>query len=143
MNVSRETIYSGLFAAFSGIAGFNTVSRKLRHWSDVPGNEQPALFQIQKGENIEQQRGLHPKYLLEVELYVYAFSSDSNVAPATIINPLLDAVEALLAAPVGQDAQTLGIAGVSHIWIAGHIETDEGVLGDQTVAVIPINIMTT
>jgi hypothetical protein len=143
MNVSRETIYSGLFAAFSTIQGFNTVSRKLKHWSDVPGNEQPALFQIQKGETIQQTRGLRAKYDLDAELYLYAFSNDASVSPSSIINPLIDAVENMLRPLPGQDAQTLGIAGVSHVWIEGRIETDEGVLGDQTVAIIPIKILTT
>ena len=60
-----------------------------------------------------------------------------------MLNPLLDAVVAALA-PGGADlavnAQTLGGL-VSHCWLAGKIETDEGALGGQAVAILPVEIV--
>ena len=57
-----------------------------------------------------------------------------------VLNPLLDAVEAALAPdPVGH-VQTLGGL-VSHCWIAGRIQTDEGVPGGQAVAIVPVEIL--
>jgi hypothetical protein len=136
----REPIYAALFALAAGAASFVTVSRRLRHWSDVGAAEQPALFMIQKSENAEERRPLPVKWRASVDLYLYAQAPDELTLPATVLNPLLDAVEAALAPdPVGH-VQTLGGL-ASHCWIAGRIQTDEGVLGGQAVAIIPVEIL--
>lgn len=141
--MNREAIYGSLFALLAGAGGFVTASRRLRHWSDVAAPEQPALFMVQKHETATRRPGLPPRWTLAVDLFVYARAPD-DVSPAgPVINPLLDAIEAALA-PLGQDAarnaQTLG--GLAYqAWIAGQVETDEGVLGGQAVAIIPIEII--
>ncbi len=134
----REPIYSALFALLSGCAPFVTASRRLRHWSDVGPAEQPALFVVQKSETAERRAGLPTKWRASVDVYVYAHAPDETTAPATALNPLLDAIEAALA-PQGA-VQTLGGL-ASHAWIAGKIETDEGVLGGQAVAILPVEIL--
>lgn len=141
MNTARETIYAALFSKVSGIAGIVTASRRLWHWSDVPPASQPALYMAQRSETAVQLRGVPPKWTLAVDLYLYAYSgNDHNAIPAQKLNPLIDAIEtALLPSPGG--FQTLGGL-VSHCWIAGKIETDEGFLGPQAVAIIPIEIVT-
>jgi hypothetical protein len=81
-------------------------------------------------------------WTLGVELYVYAHASDPYVAPATVLNPLVDAIEAALAPIVVTGVQDLGLpAMVQHAYIAGKIATDEGVLRDQAVAIIPVEIL--
>jgi hypothetical protein len=81
-------------------------------------------------------------WTLLVDLYVYAHASDPYVAPATVLNPLIDAVEAALAPLAATGVQDLGVPGmVQHAYIAGKIETDEGVLRDQAVAIIPVEIL--
>jgi hypothetical protein len=136
----REPIYAALFALVAGAASFVTISRRLRHWSDVGAAEQPALFMTQKSENAEERRPLPVKWRASVDLYLYAQAADELTSPATILNPLLDAVEMALAPdPVGH-VQTLGGL-VSHCWIAGRIQTDEGVLGGQAVAIVPVEIL--
>jgi hypothetical protein len=138
--MTREPIYAALFALAAGAASFATVSRRLRHWSDVGAAEQPALFMTQKSENAEERRPLPVKWRASVDLYLYAQAPDELTPPATILNPLLDSVEAALAPdPVGH-VQTLGGL-VSHCWIAGRVQTDEGVLGGQAVAIVPIEIL--
>lgn len=142
--MNREQIYAALFNLVSTCYPFTTASRRLRHWSDVNASEQPAIFQVQKTENVQQSRGRDPKHTMDAELYIYAQAPDDLTSPATVLNPLLDAIEAALA-PTGQDlvtanAQTLGGL-VSHCWISGKIQTDEGVLGGQAVAIIPIEIV--
>jgi hypothetical protein len=65
-----------------------------------------------------------------------------SAAPATILNPLLDALEAALAPSPATGIQNLGLpAMVQHPYIAGKIETDEGVLGDQAIAIVPVEIL--
>ena len=59
-----------------------------------------------------------------------------------MLNPLVDAVEASLAPAATTGLQDLGLPSmVQHAVIAGKIETEEGVLGDQAIAIIPIEIL--
>ncbi len=138
--MTREPIYAALFALLSGAANFTTASRRLRHWSDVASAEQPALFMAQKGETAEQRAPLPPKWRARVDVYVYAQAPDETSAPAAAMNPLLDAIETALAPDAVTHVQTLGGL-AAHCWISGRIETDEGVLGGQAVAIVPIEVL--
>ena len=138
--MNREPVYAALFALVQNAAPFVTASRRLRHWSDVAAAEQPALFAIQKSETAEERRPLPVKWRARVDLYLYAQAPDELTPPATVMNPLLDAVEAALAPDPASHVQSLGGL-VQHCWIAGRIETDEGVLGGQAVAIVPIEIL--
>lgn len=142
--MNRETIYAALFAKLSASAGYVTTSRKLRHWNDVSSEEQPALFVAQRSEVVERPRGLPPKWALTVDVYVYvstAAQQDSSVIPSQMLNPLIDALEAALAADdLANNACTLGGL-VSRCYIDGAIETSEGTLGDQEVAIVPVTIV--
>jgi hypothetical protein len=141
--IAREPIYAALFDLVAGAAGFVTAERRLRHWSDVAPAEQPALFMTQKSETgAVKALGAPPVWSLAVELYLYAHSSDPHLSPAAILNPLVDAVEAALAPMPATGMQDLGLPSmVQHAMIAGKIETEEGVLGDQAIAIIPIEIL--
>jgi hypothetical protein len=141
--MNRETIYSTLFSTIQGIAagaGVVTISRRLMHWSDVPAIEQPAIYQIQRHEDPIQQRLMPTKWHLNVDLYVYVNTgTDPKASPAIMLNPILDALEVLF--PTDADhLQTLGGL-CSHCWISGRIETSEGTLGAQEVAIVPIEIL--
>lgn len=141
--ISREAIYGALFGVLETAADFVVVDRRLRHWSDVAPAEQPALFAAQKSETASiKTLGAPTVWTLAVDLYLYAHSSDPYLAPATVLNPLLDAVEAALAPSATTGVQDLGLpAMVQHAYISGKIETDEGVLGDQAVAIVPVEIL--
>lgn len=139
----RETIYSTLFSTIQGVSslvGIKTISRRLLHWSDVPASEQPALFQVQRHEDPIQQKGLPTNWKLYADLYVYVNTGDDpKASPSIKLNPILDALEALFP-PTENNLQTLGGL-CSHCWICGRIETSEGVLGAQEVAIVPIEIL--
>jgi hypothetical protein len=141
--IAREPIYAALFALIESAADFVTAERRLRHWSDVAPAEQPALFQSQKSEVAAVKAlGAPTVWTLGVEFYLYVHSSDPYQAPATVLNPLIDAVEAALAPAATTGVQDLGLpAMVQHAYIAGKIETDEGALGDQAIAIIPVEIL--
>jgi hypothetical protein len=141
--ISREPIYAALFERAAGATHFVTVGRRQRHWSEMTPAEQPALLMKQKSEvALVPAPGAPTVWTLAVELYVYAHAGDPYVAPATVLNPLLDAVEAALAPSPATGMQDLGVpAMVQHAWIAGKIEITEGVLRDQAVAVIPVEIL--
>ncbi len=141
--ITREPIYAALFERVAGAADFVTTGRRLRHWSGMAPAEQPALFMRQKQEVAKVPTlGAPTVWTLVVELYLYAHSSDPYLAPAMVLNPLIDAVEAALAPSAATGLQDLGLpATVQHAYIAGKIETDEGVLRDQAVAIIPVEIL--
>ncbi len=136
---SREAIYAALFALVSATPGIRTSSRRLRLWPDVSPADQPAIFMSQIGETAETTTNLATRWRLQVEFYLYVHTQESTNSPASALNPLVDAVVNALMPP-NQEKQTLG--GLVHYCrINGQIKTDEGVLGDQAVAIIPVEIM--
>ena len=141
--ISREPIYAALFGRVAGAVLFVTAGRKLRHWSDLTAAEQPALFMRQKFEVVTVTAlGAPTMWKLGVELYVYVHASDPYIAPTAVLNPLLDAVQSALAPAPVTGLQDLGVPEmVQHACIAGKIEITEGVLRDQAVAVIPVEIL--
>lgn len=139
--MNRELIYQTLFDMLSGIPGIITASRRLQHWSDVPANAQPALFQSQKTTLYTPKKGFPAKVTLQCEIYLYTNSgNDLTVTPSTQMNALTDLIDAALAPSPVTGFQTLGDT-VSHCWIEGEIITDEGALGPQAISIIPINIL--
>jgi hypothetical protein len=141
--ISREPIYAALFGQVVGAAHFVTIGRKLRHWSDLTAAEQPALFMRQKFEVATVTAlGAPIVWKLVAELYVYAHASDPYIAPTTVLYPLLDAVQSALAPNQVTGVQNLGVPEmVQYAGIAGKIEITEGVLRDQAVAIIPVEIL--
>lgn len=137
--INREAIFAALFAAVSSAAQFNTKSRKLKDFGEVSPADQPALFQTQGKETAVSPYRQPTRWTLHASLYVYAHQNSLDKLPSTALNDLIDAIEAKLA-PGPDGEQTLGGL-VSHCRIVGDIETDEGVLGDQAVAIIPIEIV--
>jgi hypothetical protein len=152
VNATREQIYAALFAKLQGLGPVSqggsgavaTVSRRLLHWRDVRPEQQPAIYMVQRREKPNEARGRTAYWDMLVDLYVYAHAGvDPTASPAPAVNAILDAIEAQLAPEPATGAQTLGGL-VSHCWIdpAG-IETDEGALGEQAVAIVPIGIRAT
>lgn len=141
--IIRESIYGALWAIGSSAASFASTNRRLRHWSDVAPAEQPALFMAEKGGQAATKRlGSPIVWTLYAEFYIYAHSSDAYLPPGMILNPLLDALEAALAPAPATGVQHLGLPEmVQHAYIAGRVETDQGVLGDQAIAILPIEIL--
>lgn len=143
MYSTRETIYAALFAKVSAAASFVTVSRRLKHWADVSPGDQPALFQAQVDETVQTIPGLNSVFILRVDLYIYANTAgDSTLSPSTILNPLIDAVTTALQFDRVTNKQTLGGL-VEYCVVEGRIATDEGVLGDQGVCIIPVSMKST
>jgi hypothetical protein len=139
----REDVYGGLWAKLSTIPGFVTKSRRLKHWNDVPLDKQPALFMAQTGEIPNTTTAQPGKWQMRVDLYVYA-STKKDKEPGPIINPLLDAICNLVNKQNPITGRTdLNIPGVHTCRIEGNIEVDEGTLGDQAVAIIPVVILAT
>jgi hypothetical protein len=141
--MNREAIYSALFARLQNAYAWNTASRRLLHWSDVTALQQPAMFLAQAGEQPQTISHQPSKWKLNVKVWVYAnCQTAAGPAASSVLNPLLDAVQAAIA-PNGSGLETQTLGGlVEWVRIEGNIETDEGLLGDQAVAVIPVTLLT-
>ena len=141
--IVREKIYTALWELGANAARFASANRRLRHWTDVAPAEQPALFMSEKGGQAAIKKlGAPIVWTLYAEFYIYAHSSDPYLAPVTILNPLLDAFEAALAPSPTSGIQNLGLPQmVQHAYISGKIQTDEEVLGDQAIAIVPVEIL--
>ncbi|MBV8061458.1 MAG: hypothetical protein JO253_08065 [Alphaproteobacteria bacterium] len=136
----RENIYAALFALIQAVPNVKVYSRKLAHWADCP--EFPALYVHQKDEAVVKTgRRLPSKHTMHAEVYIYVQAPD-GVLSATLLNNLVDAVQLSLAPPNPgiENRQTLS-GQVEDCWIDGPIMTDEGVLGQTGVAIIPISIL--
>lgn len=140
--MQRESIYSALFTRLSGIAGLKTKSRILKHWNDVSPELRPALFMSQSTETPITNTGEASKWLLSIDVYVYVATDGTN-PPGTVLNPILDAIEAIFPLHPITGKHTLDAPGVEWARIEGAIQTDEGTLGNQAVAIVPIQILAT
>ena len=143
---TRESIATALFNLLVATTGVQTYSRRLQHWSDVNSADMPALFLTQGSEAFEEsgaKMGLVPVKKMTFTAYLYAHSGGLvGSIPATVLNGLVDAIEAALRPNLATgQKQTLGGL-VIHCYIAGTVQTDEGVLGDTGVAVVPIEVLT-
>ena len=140
--IIREVVYAALWTLGSTAGTFASANRRLRHWTDVAPIEQPALFMSEKGGHaVIQALGAPIAWTLYADFFIYVHSSDPYAAPATILNPLVDALERALA-PSPTGVQNLGLPMmVQHAYISGKIETDEGVLGDQAIAIVPVEVL--
>ena len=141
--IVRETIYAALWELGASAARFTSTNRRLRHWADVAPAEQPALFMSEKGSQAAIKKlGAPIVWTLFAEFCMYAHSSDPYLPPSAILNPLLDALEAALAPSPTTGIQNLGLPlMVQHAYITGKLQTDEGVLGDQAIAIVPVEIL--
>lgn len=147
MIITRETIYKAFWdKALTAIdrsskwSPFKTTNRRLRHWNNVPADEQPAMFMVEHQQVVHQTKGLPPIWMFHTSLFVYDnCGGDSSAIPGQRMNNLIDAIDDAFA-PV-RDYQTLGGL-VSHCWISGPIDIYEGYEGmmDQSVAIIPFEI---
>jgi hypothetical protein len=139
----RETIMQALFNLVSSSASFATASRRLKLWSDVGKAGTPALFQYERDDVYSNGKNYLPIMEMNVDLFIYTKPGlDSGVTPISILNPLLDAIDAALAPNPVTHRQTLGGL-VSHVWIDGKIMKDPGDLDGDGVAVIPLKILAT
>ena len=154
MTIAREPIFAAHFALLQAIttgsppaSPFKTTSRRLRHWTDVPESERPYLCQAQGN---EEHAWTHPALEAEIKLhaklYIYVVNgSGDDAAPGTVLNPLLDAIQALYgpgATDPNTRKQTLGGL-VKHARIEGEVLTFEGTLGNTEVAIVPIELLVT
>jgi|SRR5579863_6985143 len=139
---NRETLYQALFNLVSQAPGLVTWSRRTMLPQNVDGSDQPALFMDQRGENPERQgQGIPYMWRLEAELKIYCYSGDTSIPPATLLNPILDAIEAMFPPQIAALVpQTFGGLCVE-ARLQGDGKGEAGTIGNQAVAFVPVMIL--
>ena len=142
MRIPRESVYTALFSRLQATEGPRTFGRRLKHWGDVQAVNQPALFLTHRHESAEQRTGVPPKWTLVADVYLYVNAGNNpDAVPGIRLNELIDAVETALA-PDDPRRNVCTLGGlVAWCRIEGEVQTDEGLLGPQAVAIIPIHIL--
>lgn len=148
-SIDREAAWVALFEVLNVALKNDFVTMGRKHKSpDLLGTEkQPACFLVQVGESKEPgPRGLPGKLTLTGLIVVYLVDNSPDEAEgdetelvATKLNRLIQKIDAAIA-PDETDVQTLGGA-VSHCWISGETEMDQGIFGKQAFASIPVHIL--
>lgn len=141
MALNRELIYGSLFTRLQALTaqGFVTVSRRLRHVNDVNDTEMPYLAMAQGSETASYDAGRTPIWYLRCKLYVY-IKDPAGAIPGQLANTLMDAVTAVFT-PDNANVNSFTMGGIVHYCrIDGTIETSEGTLGEQMIAIIPIEM---
>ena len=149
----REPIYTALWNliadASATVAQFVTTGRYLIPIMDLGVDKMPALFLIEHGEKWERKgKGIPGKRTFECSIVMYAYSAaQAQSYPATLVNNMMDALEAVLERPGNPPnptaVQTLGGL-VEHVYIEGEVKIIEGQLGageNASVLVAPITIL--
>ncbi len=141
----REPAVQALQALVAGAFPWKSPpSRRLKLWSDVAPIDRPACFLFEGGlETYGAGAGPNPKRTLEVKLFVYVDAHDPGVAGASLLNAILDALDAALQ-PAGPDGALgrLTLGGSAHSCaIAGRPLKDPGDLDGDGLLVVPVQII--
>jgi hypothetical protein len=153
---TREQVFTALEALLTTVPGINTVTRRMTmpsEFSTADDTRLPILMIWEQNEKTEQRgRGTPATRTWEAFLVVYFRNPDiggpnvdaSTLTPgATIINPILEGIEAALEPPpVSPNTQTLGGL-VSHCWIEGITTVALGDVDTQGFGgcVVPVKIL--
>lgn len=144
----RTTIYAAVLSQLKLLkqSPYNLEIPKIEFGLDNAENEpaQPCIYLTPAKENSVYTRGFPIKWEVEAEIYVYTKKTGNKTGVENLL-PVMDAIDSVLspqtnAAP-GAYANTLGGL-VSSCAIYGTVEIFGGYLGDQTIARIPIKIVT-
>ena len=149
MTVSREAVYSALFALGQGITwGTPPVTwvftmRRVMTPDQVVG-QMPAICQGEYLEEVQQITRMPQKRTWAAAWFIYHYAGSSDDIPATVTNQILDAIDLLFPADdqrPGARRQTLG--GLVHkVWIEGRIEKYGGTgMDGQVLIVVPLRIL--
>jgi hypothetical protein len=122
---------------------WKTYSQWLKEWTDVPSENQPALF-LHRGpeEAIQNHAYQVTKWVWNVTVWMY-FRTDglrtTNFYPDMLTDPIKDAIEQLFQTQTQPQAATLGGL-VQNIKVSGTLYCDCGLIDGQGVIIVPLAI---
>lgn len=153
---SREKVFAALYTLLQS-ANYpfeivNTDGRVMKAWDQVSSAQQPALYLQQGPQKADQGAGGDSHVALNVwhytaNVWIY-FRRDSSMTPATYINQITDAIDAVIQPSIGQRqtlaAQNNNVPLVQNIRITD-VMFDDGTLdpqGGQCIVKVGLDIIT-
>jgi hypothetical protein len=110
MAIPRESIQVALLNRLKAIPGFKTSTRKLKHYDDVPAENQPALIVTASG-GMADRASDYPMLTHEIAalVYIYVREPDDDATLAeTTIHGFLDKIEDALEPQNGETGSNRG-----------------------------------
>ncbi len=142
---SREDALEALAALLASAYDWTTGPlRRLKLWTDVSMANRPACFIFEGGfESYAWSEGAIAKRILEPKIFIYLNAKDPNSAGASLLNEVMDALDAAFALS-GDDLlfgrNTLGGL-VSQCRIDGKIMKDPGDLDGDALLIVPVKLI--
>lgn len=119
-------------------------ARRLRLWGDVPAVSRPACFLFEGSpETYSWSETAVPKRTIEAKLFIYLNAKDPSTIGASLVNAVLDALDAAFAlagSDVVSGRHTLGGA-VYNCHIEGKVLKDPGDLDGDALLIVPIKVV--
>jgi hypothetical protein len=143
MAATREQIMQALLAKLQASGEFATVSRRNRNPETIAAPNTPALILVGDSESYEGDTpSLPQKRRLHVDAIIYYdVGDDENAIPDSVINPLLDGIDAALAPDKpATNSCTLGDL-VQSVRIIGKMIKAPGDKTGKGLAIVPIVIL--
>ena len=121
----------------NGASTWNTVSDRLRLFSDVPSDQQPAAFLVTHRE-VDEYRGLGLlRRRLELGIWCYSRSDSSPGQPQ--LDTMMEAFEAAFIKPDNFSINMNTLGGLVYwVRIEGKVFKDPGDLDNQTMLIVPL-----
>ena len=139
--MNRESIAAAIFARLQTVDGLNKTSRVQPGWDEVSSMDQPAAFLSYLKDRTTPRRGLPAEHEIDYSIIIYVRADEPDAIPQQALNGILDEVDVAFLPDAGSPQLTLGVSGVSRIWIEGETAIYEGILSKQSVAVIPLKVL--
>jgi len=147
--MKRVEIYNALLAQLASLRddpynmSIPTIELGLDNAANNP--KQPAIYLAPAHETSVYSQGLPIKWEITAEVYVYTLKSGNFTGVQNLL-PVMDAIDLVLSPQTNQKPgayqNTLGLPYVSSAAISGQCEIFGGYLDEQTIARIPIRIVT-
>jgi len=118
-----------------------TTSRRLRLWSDVPSDSQPAAFLVEHEEHDEWRNLGAERRRLNPRIWCYFRTDDPTIWGGSLINVMLEAFEAQFGMSVQQNFSTgqVTLDGQAYfVRIEGRVFKDPGDIDNQGLLIVPL-----
>jgi hypothetical protein len=143
MAASRETIINALFTKLVTSGQFNTTGRRNRDPESIAPEQTPALLLVEHTEKYAiPSPSLPAKRMINLRAILYTdVGDDDNAIPATVINNLLDGVDAALV-PDDPTSQRCTLGGLVYsVKIDGDVIKAPGDVTGKGLAIVPLQIL--
>lgn len=125
--------------AINGATTWRTVSNRLRLWSDVSVDQQPAAFLVTHRE-MDEYRGLG-LYRRKLDLGIWCYCRSDSLPGAPMLDTMMDAFEAAFNPADNPSTNSNTLGGLVY-WcrIEGRVFKDPGDIDFQTLLIVPLSV---